>query len=1082
MLLPLVAAALALTQPGPPAHLRCEYLTDPLGVDAASPRLSWIVTDPRRGAIQSAYQIVAASSPDRLDSPDLWDSGKVQSRETAHIRYAGSALTSAQCIHWRVRTWDGAGAPSAWSDPARWTMGLLAPGDWTARWIGIPGAGTPGAPAHNGYHSELAASADTIKWVTIDLGRAAPIDAITLFPARPFDWVRDAPGLLFPVRYRIEGSSTPDFAAPLLLVDRTAADEPNPGTEPRTYRFPAATARYIRLTATRLASRDGPAGTADFGLALAEMQALSGAANVALHGTVTAADSIEHNSWSTARLTDGDTTSHRATAPVRGPCPMLRREFEVAGTPTRALLFITARGLYEARLNGQRIGDHQLAPEWTDYHTRIQYQTYDVTDLVREGANALGVTLGHGWYAGKIGLFGAEAYGSQLSLLAQLRLEHADGTVTVVGTDEQWRGTNEGPIRAADLLDGEMHDSRRAMPGWDAPGFDAAAWRPVQRIPPPPLGEARPPAALVAQPNEPIRITQDRAPTAMTQPEPGVFVFDMGQNMPGWVRLTCSGPAGTTVTLQFAEMLDENGHAYTANLRAAAQRDAFILAGGGEETFEPRFTYHGFRFVEVRGLAAAPRLVGRVVHSDAPIVGEFECSDDTINRLMSNINWTQYANLMSVPTDCPQRDERLGWMGDAQIFAQTAIYHMDMAAFFTKWCRDIRDAQHPDGRYPDVAPNPRMPRGDFLGAPGWGDAGVIVPYRVIENYGDVQLLEEHYESAKRWIEYIRAHSPEHIWTTGRGNDYGDWLNSDTLKLEGMPAVKGELEKEAFATACYAQSVRLLARTAMALGRAEDARALATLADSITEAWTSRYVAPDGAIAGETQAGYALALDWQLLRPVAREEGARRRILPALDAYNGHLSTGFHSTLPLMNQLVLMGEPERAYALIQQRTPPSWAYMIDQGATTMWERWDGYVKGRGFQDPGMNSFNHFAFGAVGEWIWRNVGGVGPGGPGWVSIDIGPVPGGGVTHARAGYRSIRGDIRVEWRLEGDTFRMDATIPPNTNAHFFLAAPGADAITESGRPLSASEGVRIVRDGEPLLVLSAPAGTYHFVARTR
>lgn len=1054
-----------------PARLRCDYLVNPCGIDAIPPRLSWEFRDDRRNAAQSAYQIVAASSPEHLDRPDLWDSGRIASGETMHIAYGGPAPASAQRIHWRVRTWDGAGIASPWSEPAQFTMGLLHPGDWTAHWIGIPGAGTPGTRAHNGYHSDLAPTPDAPKWVTIDLGQPRPIDGVTLFPARPHDWIRDEPGFLFPLRYRIEASRTPDFAAAEVVADRTTADQPSPGASPVELRFPPTEARYVRLTATHLRDRAGR----DFGLALAEMQVNSGGENIARGAPASALDSIEHNDWSTSNLTDGDTTSHKGTPPDRGPCPMFRGEFIAADAPARALLFITARGLYDCRVNGERVGDHQLAPEWTDYAQRIQYQAYDITERVRRGGNAIAVTLGHGWYAGRIGLFSAEMYGSQLSLLAQVRLEMPDGSVRTIGSDGSWKASNDGPIRRSDMLDGEAHDARRRMPGWDRPGFDDSAWMPVRLIDPPG-------AALVAQPNEPIRATRELRPVSISEPSPGVFVVDLGQNMPGWVRLRTSGPAGTEVNIRHAEALTDDGRAYTANLRSAGQRDTFILAGRGEEVFEPRFVYHGFRFAEITGLATPPTpdsITGIVVHSDSPSAGEFQCSDPTINQLMRNILWTQHANMMSVPTDCPQRDERLGWMGDAQIFAPTGCMNLDMAAFWSKWARDVRDAQDDQGRYSDVSPNPVKDRGQFMAAPGWGDAGVIVPWCAWTRYADDHLAREHLPSALAWIDYVRRHSPEGIWTTGRGNDYGDWLNSDTLRLDGLPRVSGELSKEAFATACHARSARLLADLASAAGDAEAASTLRSYGDGIAAAWAAKYIGPDGNIEGETQAGYALALHWDLA-PAALRPRLVERLLDAVAAYDGHLSTGFQSTLPLMEELVAAGRADMAYALIQQRSPPSWAYMIEQGATTIWERWDGYVRGRGFQDPGMNSLNHFAFGSVGEWVWRHIGGISPLEPGFRRIAIAPTPGGGISSARASHRCILGEIRTAWEVREGFFTLEATIPPGAIAEVSIPARRPDGIEEGGLPLDRSVGIGPMAWAAGRATFTAAAGTYRFRSR--
>ncbi len=723
---------------------------------------------------------------------------------------------------------------------------------------------------------------------------------------------------------------------------------------------------------------------------------------------------------------------------VAEPGILLRKAFEIEGPVRRATVYATARGLYELRLNGRRVGDELLAPEWTNYSKRIQYQTWDVTGLLRAGGNVAGAHLGAGWYAGRIGLFPMRMiYGQRPQLLMRLEVETADGKTRSVVTDESWQMLMDGPVRSSDILDGETYDARKEAPGWDRPGFTAAGWRAAAAESD--LGGQ----ALVWQPNEPIRVTREVAAVSVQEPRPGVYVFDMGQNMVGWCRLKAQGKAGEPVTLRFAEMLNPDGTIYTANLRGARQADRYIPAASGEATFEPRFTYHGFRYVEVTGTAAPPArdaLLGRVIHSAAPDAGRFETSSEFVNRLMENIVWTQRANLYSTPTDCPQRDERLGWMGDIQTFSQTAIFNMDMAGFFTKWLADVRDDQASDGRFPDFAPNPMTVLGvdKYFGVPAWGDAGVIVPWRVYQNYGDRRLLEQHFEAARRWVDWIESQNPKLLWENKRHNDYNDWLNADTILHENWPKEGGAVPKPVFATAFFAQSAGLVGRMAAVLGREQEAARYGGLAARIREAFNRAYVQPDGTIAGDTQAGYALALHFDLL-PEALRARAFERMLARFEPYGGHLSTGIHSTHRLMLELARHGRSDEAYRLLNLRTFPSWGFMLENGATTIWERWDGYVKGRGFQNPGMNSFNHWALGAVGEWMWRVILGIEPddAGPGFRRFSIRPRPGGGLKWARGTYDSIRGPIVVEWRIAGGRLTLKAGVPPNTTARIVVPA---------------------------------------------
>ncbi len=1022
-----------------PERLRCEYLREPLGIDVARPRLSWTpVATATAGpdAMQTAYQVRAASTREGLarGTADLWDSRRVASDRTAQVEYAGRALTPHQECWWSVRVWDRTGRASGWAAPQRWSMGPGSEGGWGGAWIEdpnpAPGGKGAGAEMRNGYHSKLETAADVAKWVQADLGSARRIDGVRLWPARPVDWAADVPGFLFPVRYRIETAEKP--GGPFVVVaDRTAEDVPNPGDGPVTHRFEPRRARIVRLAATQLAMRD----PGNYALCLSALEALDGEANVARGAAVTALDSLEQGGWSAARLTDGEKRSRQAQPQLALPAPMLRREFGVSGPVRRAVLYASALGLMELRLNGARVGPNLLAPEWTDYGVRVQYQAFDVTRALRPGANALGAMLGDGWYAGRIGLFPGRAnYGRKPALRLHLRMEMADGSVRRLVTDGKWRSTLEGPVRAADILDGETVDLRRAMPGWDLPGFDDHAWQPASTA-------AGVKARLVRQRNEPIRVVQELRPVAVTEPKPGVFIFDLGQNMVGWPRLRITGRPGAMVQVRHAEMLNDDGTIYVANLRGAPQIDRYLLAGSGAEVCEPRFTYHGFRYVEVTGSFIKPTpadLVGRVFCSSSPEVGRFACSSPMLTRLMRNVFWTQRANLMSTPTDCPQRDERLGWMGDIQSFSQSAIMNMDMAGFFTKWLQDVRDAQTPDGRMPDFAPNPGKASGSFSGVPAWGDAGVVVPWRVWVNYGDKRLLAESYPSCRRWLEYIRKLNPDLVWRNGRNADYNDWLNGDTLVLQGWPKSGGAVPNDLFATAFFAHSTDLTLRMARVLGLGRDAEELEKQLAGIKAAFNRAFVRPDGSLVGDTQAGYALALHFDLL-PEAMRPKAVERLVEAIHRYGDHISTGIQSTHRMMLELSRWGRGDLAYTLANRTDFPSWGFMIENGATTIWERWDGYVKGRGFQDPGMNSFNHWALGSVAEWLWSSVVGLAPDekAPGWRRFRVRPIPGGGLTWAKGEFDAPTGRIAVHWRTQGARLTLNLTVPPNTQA--LVTLPG-------------------------------------------
>ena len=749
------------------------------------------------------------------------------------------------------------------------------------------------------------------------------------------------------------------------------------------------------------------------------------------------------------------------------PSPYLRKEFPLHKPVRRARLYATARGVHELYMNGSRVGNDVLAPGWTDYDRRVQYQTYDITPLLVEGSNALGAIIGDGWYAGFVGFdpkHRGALYGPRPQVLAQLNVEYEDGTTERIATDGSWR-CSTGAILHSDLLMGESYDARREMPGWTEPGFDDSEWYGVESEE---IGDTN----LVAQPDEGIRVTEVLEAKTVTELQSGRYVFDLGRNMVGRVRLKVEGEAGTEVTLRHAEVINTDGTIYIENLRSARQTDTYILKGAGEEIYEPRFTFHGFRYVEVTGYPGEPQLTavtGRVIRSGTPSSGSFECSNQMVNELQENILWGQRGNFLSVPTDCPQRDERLGWMGDAQIFARTASFNMDVAAFFEKWMVDVEDAQSPEGAFPDVAP---LPGGSGLidlrwGAPAWGDAGVIVPWTIYRTYDDTRIVERHYDAMARWMEYLHEANPDLIRKNRMGNNYGDWLSP---KGDHTP-------KHLLATAYWAYDAKLMAEMAEATGRHEDAKKYWDLNEGIKAAFQETYVSPDGRIDGDTQTCYLLALYMDLL-PEELRSAAAEHLVRTIEREDWYLSTGFVGVGYLCPVLTEAGYTDVAYRLLENETYPSWGYTIKNGATTIWERWDGWTEENGFQSPNMNSFNHYSLGSVGEWLYRYVAGIDLETPGYGRIVIRPRPGGSLTHAMAEYDSVRGRISSSWKIEDDRFVLEALIPPNTTATVHV--PSTDDVSEGGRPVGEAAGVESVRAGEGEIVLAVGSGRYEFEGR--
>lgn len=749
------------------------------------------------------------------------------------------------------------------------------------------------------------------------------------------------------------------------------------------------------------------------------------------------------------------------------PSPYLRKEFSLDSSVRRARIYATARGVYELSINGSRVGEDVLAPGWTDYNQRVQYRSYDVTSLLAEGPNTLGAVLGDGWFAGFVGFdpkHRGALYGPRPQLLVQLNVEYEDGGRESVATDDSWR-CSTGPILFSDLLMGESYDARKEMPGWNEPGFDDSGWYGVISGE---LGDAD----IVAQPDEGVRVTEEIRAKNVTEPRDGVYVFDLGQNMVGWVRLRMEGEAGTKLTLRYAEALNPDGTLYTTNLRSARATDHYVLKGEGEEVYEPRFTFHGFRYVEVTGYPGEPPLgavTGRVVHSATPPTGSFECSSQMVNKLQENILWGQRGNFLSVPTDCPQRDERLGWTGDAQVFVRTAAFNMDVAAFFEKWMVDVEDAQSPEGAFPDVAP---LLRGSGLidlrrGAPAWGDAGVIVPWTIYRTYEDTRIVERHYDAMTRWMEYLYEGNPDLLRKNRMGNNYGDWLSP---RGDHTP-------KHLLATAYWAYDAKLMAEMAEATGRHEDAKKYRDLHERIRAAFNDAYVVPDGRIEGDTQTCYLLALHMDLL-PEELRSAAADHLVRTIEREDWHLSTGFVGVGYLCPVLTETRHTDVAYRLLLNETYPSWGYNIKNGATTIWERWDGWTEENGFQSPNMNSFNHYSLGSVGEWLYRYVAGIGLGTPGYGRIVIRPRPGGGLTHARGEYDSVRGRISSAWKIEDDRFVLEVTIPPNTTATVHV--PVANSVSEGGKPVEEAEGVEILSADTGEIVLSVGSGRYEFAGR--
>ncbi len=752
------------------------------------------------------------------------------------------------------------------------------------------------------------------------------------------------------------------------------------------------------------------------------------------------------------------------------PCPHLRRVFSLAAAPRSARLYITARGLFEPWINGRLLTEDGFVPGWTDYRKRIDALTYDVTALLHEGENALAVILGEGWYSGHLLWYGEKNhYGDTPALLAQLVVETATGRTELIATDERWRAAT-GPLLASDIYHGETYDARLEMPGWSESGFDDSAWQPAELLPP-----ARPAPVLSSRGTPAVRRVQELAPRSVSEPLPGSRVFDFGQNMVGRVRLRLHASRGTEVTLRFAEMLSPDGTLYTANLRTARATDRYLCRGGGEEVYEPRFTFHGFRYLEVKGLATPPaEVTGIVLHSVMEPAGELATSDPLLDRLWSCIVWGQKGNFLELPTDCPQRDERLGWTGDAEVFMPTAAFNFDVSSFFAKWLRDLEDAQTEAGAFPHIAPDVLTPTvgrwrdAPAVGAAAWADAGVICPWTHYLYYGDPAVLEARYGSMKKWIEFQERTSRGLIRPS---NGFGDWLDPDVTKPGIAPT-----PKDLIGTAYFAHTAGIMAKVARVLGRADDARGFSELRSRVVRAFRREYVSPAGRVVGDTQTGYLLALAFDLL-PAAMVETALAHLARLVESRDRHLATGFVGTPLLLPVLTRFGRHDLAFDVLFQKDYPGWLYPVTNGATTMWERWNSWTKEGGFGDVSMNSFNHYAYGAVGVWMAAAIGGIAVDErhPGFERFLVAPLPDKRITSARCSHMSPYGEIRTRWERAGGELSLELTVPPGSGAEVRLATADAAAVRVGGRPLAEAEGVAARRAGPGLAAFAVPAGSW-------
>lgn len=1070
-----------------PTHLRCEELETPLGIDTPEPRLSWQLADPRFGARQTAYEILVATKPQSLlaPHPDVWDSGRIESNHSVAVPYAGPPLQPEHRYFWRVKVWDKDGAPYPASAVTWWETGLMHD-PWRAQWIGFEeqelravresaaewisnrGQEKFDQPGDTHHDFRLAFKVDqpiqfAHLYVTGEDTAAAWINGQPVLAAGPLPPYKQTAWKKYIER---DVTSALRQGSNLLAVDVTLFDIGDGSSTGNPSRTPMSACLYIRhqdgseqvlVSNTQWKAELNAAGpwyTADFDDA-AWPSAIRGQSQGQFTGP------LDARPWPT------------------GPVHMLRRSFTVTKPVRSARLYATALGAYRFWIDGRAIGDQILAPGWTDYRERVPYQAYDVTAVLKTGNNAIGAWLAPGWYTTPLE-WTQEPYNygnTPPALRAQLRIEYADGSVDWINSDEQWKAV-PSPIEKAEIYDGETYDARREQPGWATPQFDDAAWQPIQTIHP-----SEP--AIVAQEYQPIRIETTLHPKSLNQPKPGVYVFDFGQNMAGFAHLRVQAKSGTKIRLRFAEVLNPDGTIYIDNLRTALATDYFTTAGKGVEEYEPSFTFHGFRYVEIAGLSARPEIssiTAKVIHTDAPFHVDLQTGSAMINQLWHNILWGQRSNFVGVPTDCPQRDERLGWTGDAEVFWRTASYNMGLAPFSRKFAADLRGTQVGTPMYGIYAPGTSAPNAGF-GA-GWSDAGVIIPWTSWIQSGDTRIIDQNWDAMTKYLGAIEHSNPDFLWQQDAGTPFGDWLSPE-----------GQTKAVLVQTAYWAYDVSLMKQMAHATSRTDDEHKYAALFDKIQQAFAAAFVRNDGFIAGadngpspfgrifvpnkvpsgDTQTGYVLALYMRLV-PESLRAAAADRLVEKLQANHWRLGTGFLGTPYLLAVLADTGHADVAYRLLLSTEYPSWGYLVAHGATTMWERWNGdQMRG----DPSMNSYNHYAYGAVADWIYRYAAGIDAqsADAGFHTIRLHPNFDAKLGSLQLQYDSPYGAIHSAWTVHGSTATWNLTIPPNSEGQLSLTAAEEKGFTLGGIPLRHAHQIQTTINDDGSTSWEIPAGTYQF-----
>ncbi len=1044
-----------------PIDLRCEYRKDPTGIDARQPRVHWIlqsIVPGARAQAQTAYRILVASSEGLLRSghADLWDTGKVQSSQSTQLGYEGKPLASGRPVWWKVRVWDQFGKPSPWSETGFWSMGLLNGEDWKGQWIGLNGGeGKPQGLMRARWIWSSNSGTGTRYFrraLKVPQGRSPVVDAMLLVVASGDSTLyingkkaAKGKGIKAPISRDVTHLLKPGDNVLGVAVEESSGG-PSGMIASLQMNFVGEKQAAIPTDHRWHVSQSAISGWNQTGFNSSEWEPAQ-----------------EIGNYGMAPWGDVGWAEHRVL-----PARMLRKDFRVEGSVQRATLYLCGLGLFEAHLNGNKVSEDVLVPALSGYDKRAFYMTFDVTNGLKEGDNALGVMLGNGrFFAPRINAPTRTRTFGYPKLLLQLELEHRNGTVQRIVSDGSWKLTTEGPIRSNNVYDGEVYDATKQMEGWSEPGFDDSAWQRAKLV------EA-PSGTLAAQMIDPIRVMRTLKPVRITEPRPHHYIFDMGQNMVGWCRLTVSGPRGTKVTLRHAETLRGDGTLYTNNLRSARATDVYTLKGQGTEVYEPRFVYHGFRYVELAGFPGKPtpaNLEGRVVHDALAEHAQFNTSDPLINRIYKNVLWGTRGNYRSIPTDCPQRDERQGWLGDRSAESRGETYLFNVAAFYAKWVADIEDSQTPEGSVSDVCPAYWPFYSDNV---TWPASFFIVADHLYRQYADLRVIEQHYQGMKRWIAHMHTYMKGDLMPR---DVYGDWCvppKSLTLIHSKNPA--RQTDHTLLGSAYFYHLLQLMVRNATLLHKEADAKDFGALAARIRTAFNKTFYNPaTGEYSNGSQTSSILPLAFGMV-----PESGKKKLIDALvrniqAESEGHIGSGLIGCQWLMQVLSDNGYADLAFHIARQRTYPSWGYMINHGATTVWELWNGNTA-----NPAMNSRNHLMLvGDLITWFYENLAGIrsDPLKPGFQHIIMRPTPVAGLKFVRASHQSPHGEIGSAWRRENDQFIWNVTIPVNTTATLHVPAVNAASVRESGRPGNAAAGVRWLRDEDNKSIFEVGSGSYRF-----